>query len=264
MTERLCPITGQPLSPDRYVSPAAVNRLRAALVDLPGLMRDLTAATGGQLRFTDPNGPRPTERPLPVNLVAADAAYATRTTVLRWTTWVAQARNENTPRHWHAVAEYLDIRAHWLATQPAAGEAFDELLDAIATGRRATDRPADRHYAGTCDALIELDGQAQTCGTELYATRDTVDCPRCGTRWNVAERRTAMLDSIRDMVFPATDLARALTALTGTDVKAATVRQWAKRGHIEPDHTNAKGQPVYIAGHVIDRMTNTTSERMGA
>jgi hypothetical protein len=111
---------------------------------------------------------------------------------------------------------------------------------------RAIDRPPARLYTGECD----------TCGNRLMADTDadTVTCRRCRDVYQVAERRTVLLDQAHTVTLTATGCARLLTSY-GMPVNAATIRQWAKRGHVIRRGTNTAGDPTYRVGDIIDRVT---------
>lgn len=52
---------------------------------------------------------------------------------------------------------YLLRWADWLRVDEAGPEILDELLDLERRLRRLVDRPADRWYAGKCDAMVEVE-----------------------------------------------------------------------------------------------------------
>lgn len=261
-TARACPVTGQPLRPDRYISPAAVTTLRGHLIRrdldgtrtdlLPGLLTDLAdAAVVGMYRFGTRNGTtrRPAETRMVVNPAAADHHRALTRLLLRHTRWVADTHNLERPTTWTGVGRLLHATADQIARHPHAQDIYPELLAALARARALIDRPPDTVYAGRCGA--------GDCDGQLYAApgATVVPCPRCGHQWDVNARRAEMLDRVAGMLMPAADLARTLTALTGTELRVATVWQWKRRGHITPTGINVKGQPLYVVGNVLARMT---------
>lgn len=266
-----CPVcTRERLAPGRTVCHRCVTRLRALLTDLADRMEALDAAVGRLLRFGARyrTGGRSADTPVPVNIKAADTAERTRRTILKWTGHVADARNEPTPLGWADTGRYLDVRATWIASQPAGPDAFNELLDALRDINRAIDRPAERHYAGPCTGTL-VDPAATPddpgsvpvdCDGELYARadRDTVTCPRCGATYDVTDRREWLLEQAWDTVATGPDIVRALAgdAFGRTTVHLSTLRRWAAEGRLTRVDT-VNGRPRYLLGDVVALATGT-------
>lgn len=261
---RHCPLdhhnTTQPpeLPHNAYICRPCVGTLRGLLTDLPGLMDDIDAAIGRQLRFTTRNGTaRSAETPLPVNMAASSNAWTARQTILTYVDEIATIRGHTIPQTWHTIGTYLTDSATWMSRHPDAEEWFGALTYALREARRTVDRPADKVYAGKCGGNnIDHNGLLIECQQALYAHpgAQTVTCPICGTEWPVADRRQHMLNRVQNMHLPAPDLAKAINGLLNeTIVQASTIRQWRKRGHINPTGTNTKGQPVYSVSQVLDR-----------
>lgn len=265
MTASTCPVCKtKPLPPGRTVCQPCVYHFRAQLAGLPVLMEAATAAVGGRLRFGSRVGARSTDTPVPVNLTASKVAKAARTTLLQQTEWVAQARNERTPTTWRGIQTFLDVRAAWVAAQPAGPDTYRAVLDALALVRRHIDRPPDRHYAGPCTATtVDTDGLPIACDGELYARTDktTVSCPRCGAEYDVADRRSWLLEQAWDAVATGPDIARALAgeAFGRLSVNVSTIRAWASEGRLtRVDVYN--GRPRYRIGDVLALATGTTTD----
>jgi hypothetical protein len=262
---RPCPIDATPLTDDRFVCRTCTGRLRRLLADLLGLMEDLDIALAKCARFGDSVGGRSTSTALAFGYAASEAGYVARQTILVWVDWVTAVRGHDVPTTWSGVAAYLHQAAGWIAAHPDGPQIVDELTAAITQARRTIDRPAERHYIGTCGGLIEaadLTGAlgAADCTQELYAhaDRDTVDCPRCGTAWQVRARQDAMLARIRDHELNAADMARAVDGL-GIDLNPERIRQWKRRGVLEVacdadgrPHADVKGRPLYRVGDILD------------
>lgn len=256
---RRCPVTDHALPPDRYVSRAAAGRLRTELADLPDLRDALVGALCRQLRFTTPNGSRPAERPLPVNLAAGDAAYVLRTAVVSWAAWAARRRGEFFAHTWTGVRTYLATVADWLGTVEDGPTAYDELLYAIAQARRAVDRPADRVYVGTCHEPLPREGDAPPawCDGELYAdpAGQGVTCPRCRAVHDVKARRAWLLEQAWDVTAPGPVICRALSgAAFGLTVNYSTLRRWVAEGKV-PRRGYDRGQGLYRLGDVVTAAT---------
>jgi hypothetical protein len=126
------------------------------------------------------------------------------------------------------------------------------------------DRPADKWYAGKCSTTTMGDPDnpsVGSCGVELYAREDRgwIDCPGCGVRHDVAERREFLLIEARDYLVTATEAARALLAWTdydGTETKLMDrIRKWRDRESLDvADVTSLQGRDrhLYRLGDIQD------------
>jgi hypothetical protein len=274
-TDGTCPLPHRDDAPpqldhDQYVCRACTGRLRGLLTDLPGLMADLDIALTQQARFSARVGSRATEARLPIGLPASDAAFVARTTILANVEWITAVRGHGIPQTWAMIATYLVEATPWLSRHPDGPQVVDELTAAVVNARRVIDRPADRTYLGRCGALVEIDitayadpapvAVAVDCPHELYAPvdRPDIDCPRCGTAWNVRARQDTLLAQLREHVLPAVDVARAVDGL-GTPITPEVIRQWKRRGVLTPaadeqgrPRADERGRPLYRVGDVLD------------
>jgi hypothetical protein len=162
---------------------------------------------------------------------------------------------------------YLDRQHSWIAGQDWAPDMLDEMLDLERRLKRMIDRPADRWYAGKCSVPDE-DGA--DCPTELYALEDRgwIDCPTCGIRHDVAERRDVLLDEAKDYLVTATEAAGALLAWTdydGTEDKLVDrIRKWRDRGRLDvADVTSLHGRDrhLYRLGDIQALMIEAAQQR---
>ena len=121
---RSCPVTGEPLRGDRYVSVTACRRLDEAAQGIVALMGALDAAKAG-LRRGQGGGASvtPCSRP-PVRLGVVQAASAHERTLLKWAKWATHdLLGATTPQTWtdvswalrgasaHPLGVALEIRA---------------------------------------------------------------------------------------------------------------------------------------------------------
>jgi len=270
---RLCPITGEPLTDDRYVSRTACATLRGLLTDLRGLMGDLEGAVGKQLRFGEKVGGRsPATGALPFAYSASEAEWVARMTLLTWVDWVAAVRGHTTPDRWSYIGVYLVGSLTWLAAHPDGPQAIDEMIAALRQARRAVDRPQERRFAGVCGAdrvllvttMADEDPAHVTapCTQALYAPAGAtaIVCPACDTEHDVDARRDLMLTQLRDVVLTATELSRAIDGL-GVDVTPARIWQWRRRGLLVPAATTPAGAPMYRVGDALDLVNGCTALR---
>jgi len=153
---------------------------------------------------------------------------------------------------------YLDRQHRWIAGEDWAPDMLGEMLDIENRLKRMIDRPADRWYAGKCSVPDETGAD---CPTELYAREDRgwIDCPTCGIRHDVAERRDVLLDEAKVYLVTATEAAGALLAWTdydGTEDKLVDrIRKWRDRDQLEVrGHTEigGKDRDLYRLGDVQD------------
>lgn len=254
MTDRVCGVceTGH-VSPDHYVCRDCTGTYRGLLTDLAGLFYELDLVITRQTRYTTPMGRRGGEMPLPYNPHASETAHVTKMTLLIHVDDIATIRGHKIPQTPAQIETYLRNASDWLTRHPDGPMRIDEIIAALREARHAIDRPRERRYIGTCGTLIEIDGTPTDCPEELYTARDTVDCPRCGTNWNTTDRQIEMLNRLRDHLMPAPDLARTLT-IYGHPTKPNTIRQWRRRGHLNPDTVNPEGQPLYRLGDALQHI----------
>lgn len=194
---------------------------------------------------------RSAERPLPVNLGAADVARDLHNVLGTWAADIAERTgrplvdSSSTP----AIARWLLGSTATMRTHPAAAELHDEITDALARGWRVVDRPAPRHFAGPCDH----------CDADLYARPNAAElrCTECGTTYNATDRRAWLLDQARDQLATPSTIARALPGLLGRSVTPAMIRGYAHRGRLAPRPADAAGRNRYRVGDVIDLVMST-------
>ncbi len=173
----------------------------------------------------------------PINVGAMTVADDLQNTLTTWARdvgdrdaiWAANC-NSSTAASWVLLGNIDHIRRH-----PAVAELFDEVTDAIAQARRAVDRPADREYLSQC--MVETpddEGRMVTCLAELYARKgaSSVTCKVCGITHEVVERRVAMLERARDMLFTVREAAQMLGDVGGIRVTEASIRGYVHRGRI--------------------------------
>lgn len=240
-------------SAQQYACQQCTDRLAKHLAALPGYMTDLEIAITKQAKLSTAAGEG---NGLAFAPLASEVAWNTRNTLLQWVDEIATIRGHQIPPRWSTIADYLIAALPWISRHPAGYWIVDELTDAIHQAAKIIDRPPDLLFIGRCSALILIDGCAETCPEYVYARQGApnTDCRRCGTIHDVNARRTVMLDAIETLELPATDLARAVNGLLGTDtIASTTIRQWAKRGQIHPVGLTDRGHPTYLVSDVLNR-----------
>lgn len=142
------------------------------------------------------------------------------------------------------LLRYLADNVGWIAHQVDAELAFDELdyaVHLIETTIRQP--PVALWYAGPCDE----------CSRDMYARYGVteVTCVSCQLVYDVEDRRRWLLTVVEDRLERAVVISRALSGL-GQKVDRHRIGMWRTRGLIEARGHDAKGNPLYRVGDVID------------
>lgn len=230
MTEaRSCPVTGEPLRGDRFVSVTACQRLDEAAQGIVALMDALDAAKAG-LRRGQGGGASvtPCSRP-PVRLGVIQAASAHERTLLKWGKWAGHMIGIATPHTWGGVAFALrGASAH--PGRPELAALIPEVLAAIRALTALVDVPEDHRFYGRC--LTDL-GDRGVCDQPIYATAGSswARCPACDTQWELQPLLQSHLEAAADWLVTPDEGARLLTQ-AGYPTRAATIRLWKHRGHL--------------------------------
>lgn len=300
MTNHQCALDcGRPVPDTSFVCPPCGDRLRAALLRVPDEVTEpgLVVIPGGRgvrraidggrtvygiassldqviqrqtyIRADRADDATPltiSETPLPYNPAASEVRTVLVGTLTFWAGAITEQRglqlDDWTPA---GMAKFLAAQVDWLRAQAAGPDAIDELGAAVRNAERATDRPADRQYAGPCTAPCE-DGTDTTCGTDLYAWpgKETMTCPACGTQVPVTERRAWLLEQAQDRLLPVRELVRAIDGL-GVELKQKTIESWVQRDRLVshgtvplPDGRTAK---TYRVGDVLDLVREAAARR---
>ncbi|MEU8279543.1 hypothetical protein ACFYOK_29495 [Microbispora bryophytorum] len=257
MTDTLCvgDNCGRPTTDNALACRSCGAQLHQQLVDVAdgGLADELDTALARQARIGNGNGGRSAESPLGYGEAASTAIWVLRTTMIAWVLLLSES-GEDLPEE--VLAEQLPALARWLAARtedirrhPHAAAAIEELTAAVHQARDAIDRPADRVYCGPCGAKTDT---GTRCMVDLYARpgAGVVQC-RCGTMWDIRQRRMWLMAEAENALGTATEIARAVTSL-GREVTPQRIWQWASRGRLLTRGRGAQGQPLYRVGDVID------------
>jgi len=236
-----------------YLCPHCTHALVADLRRVDELADQLDATISRQTRTATGVGvtSRPSERPLPVDLTAAEIRADLVNVLTTWARDVAD-RTGTTAANVAAMptaAAFLLAHESTLRTHPAAAELHDEITDAIHRAWRAVDRPAERRFVGPCDE----------CGADMYARPHAAEhtCRDCGARYDADERRAWLLEQARDRIETASTIARALPGLLGTNVTPAMIRGYVHRGRLLPRPPDPSGRARFRVGDVIDLVMST-------
>ena len=158
-----------------------------------------------------------------------------------------------------SMATFLERHARWVSGHEAATDMADE-LEALARRVHAVTQPQRREWInlGSCPLAIEAetdDGLAMvTCGGQVRAWPRAEDrdgevmarCRRCGIEAVPSWWEARMFDDPElRVLLTAEEVVSFVHRAYGKVIKAATVRQWDKRGTIEPAGHDDKGRRLY-------------------
>jgi hypothetical protein len=259
-----CASCTSPLGDDAVICSACAARLEKALVETEAVVRelDLTLARQstrvemmGVMPVSDDDENRTLDAPalgvhvqkLPYDRMASEALGTLRSRLVGWVRVALEEREEAAwPRDTlPAMAAYLLARLEWLRHHAAAKDILDEIVSAVEAVERVTDRYVDRWYVGTCGA--------GDCHEPLYCAANAtfVACATCRSMHDVGARRAKMLDELDDKLATADECSWAVSHSL-RQVNPARIRKWSERGRIFAHGVNAKGQPLYRVGDVLD------------
>lgn len=270
---------GRPTRDAAYVCDHCSDELAKALGDVPWLSEELQI-TASRQKGVDyrrggggKGGKKAAEMPLPVHWGASEARTHLKALLASWVRFCAdeQVRStdqkNNTPTDdMSAMSRWLLWRVDGLALHEIGPDAVDEIVTAVGNdgtnGKptsgcyRAIDNAPDKWFAGPCNA----DTEGVECGADLYALsqKGEVTCHVCSTAYDVAERRTWLLNAAQDRLADATELARSVSWLGSRTLNRDRVYQWAKRGRITAK-AHLEGKPLYRIGDAIDLLTKEAS-----
>lgn len=234
---------------------------------VPALVHELETTITRQARITaEKHGGRSAERPLPWNLHASEKASDLNTTINAWALDTSRLReDERDPlaEHHHsntaAVAAWLARNISTLRQHEEAGQAWDELTNAVREARRAVDRPQDQEVYGQC--LAEHD-DGSICREYLYAApgRATITCRACGSQHDAAKRRAWMFLHVRDMIGTIREVVACLT-LGGIKTSEDKVRLMASRRRFLSVGQDSAGRPLYRVSEVLTAIEDRYKHR---
>lgn len=259
-----CGCCGRPVA-DGFVCPADSFRLDEAIQSISayhGLAWALEITLTRQDRFGTRNGSRSAEKPVPFNHKASTASGRLLSVLRYWANRVARETGDNRPPSDLApLATWLRPKVGWLRYHEEGARAHTTILDAVADVRRVIDRPPDLVYAGPCGATPE--DADEECLEDLYAFPGAsyVSC-RCGTVWDVQERRRWLLDAAEDQLATTKEISRALTQYAFT-VTESMIRNYEHRGLIARRGTKGRAT-LFRIGDVLDVATRVVDKPRAA
>jgi hypothetical protein len=246
---------------ERRICSVCAGNLERDLAEMPALLDDLSLTLSRQARIGGhTNGSRASERPLPYDPRASEAGDVLRSTLVGWVRDLHDGAEHWPTDSLHGMALWLHSRLPRLLDHPAAEEAVDEFRFAVGLCKRVIDRPPPRIYAGICG----IDG----CDVALYAKpmSPDVDCPGCGHRHSVVERREDMLATLDGMLLALGEIAKLANYFDGFDSRRASklLGIWEARRRITPHTIDREGRPLYPFGQMLGLLLATPKRSRGA
>jgi hypothetical protein len=188
---------------------------------------------------------------------------ATRDTLTRWATYVHNLKPSTAHPKPHPPAQcrYLIANADTLRTSPDGGTALTEVLSLERRLANLIDRPPDRWYAGKCGST--LPPHYAECDRELWAEDKAtyVRCRDCGSTYDLADRRQALLTEAADYQATLGMIARIATTLSDLSLTrekvAAKLGTWAHRGRLTAHGTrvvDGQARPLYRIGDCLEML----------
>ena len=165
-----------------------------------------------------------------------------------------------------SMCAFLERHAQWMSGHGAAEDMAVE-VEGLAGKVKAVTQPQRREWInlGSCPMEIEVVGEMgdegqhgdltmQVCAGQVRAwPRETDDdgqvmarCRRCGVEAVASWWERQMFDDAElKVLLTADEVVTFVHRAYGKVIKAATVRQWDKRGTIEPADTDERGRKLY-------------------
>lgn len=241
-----------------FVCGTCGKEVEQLLAETVSVLDDLDVAITKQARFTSGGGPRSNERPLPVNLKAADASARLVNSLTTTARMIAEDNGwmmrRGDPR---SVSTWLLHRISAIRLHVAGGEMVDELARLTAAAIRTMTPPPERWFAGICS----MDNDGRICDADLYASAENgnITCQKCASIHDVGTRRAILLKSAEDVLATASEAARAIVVWSdyarGENKLVNRIGKWAERGRIERRgwlNVGGKDRPTYRVGDILD------------
>lgn len=264
MTENRC-TCGKPTRDGAVLCDDCTNTLARALGDVAWIADELDTTITRQKSAAIGSGPRSSgTTPLPWHERAADAKRDLHAILVAWVRFADEEKFSGRPTWWPqnrpaSLARWLLHVVHPLARHELAGDALDEITNALATAERIVFwKRKNRIYLGTCGQVVtDEDDNVLTlsCPGEVYADEgDPVGvCDECGQGVTVVIRKSEIEQRLSDRLCTAAEIATYAVHL-GLEQPRERVRQkvnyWHRNKRLLPHGTNTAGDPTFRYGDV--------------
>lgn len=212
------------------------------LEDIPDRLATMTvsitkqAVMGGQ-------GGKPTnddDRPLPVNLGAADARIELRAQLVNTALRVKHCLTERPQaKTIGEVCAWLRRLMPRMVNHPECINWYQGIATAYQHTTKLIDRPPERIRAGVCD-----------CGETIYTfagNNNHAECRKCGSMHDVWSLQQAEIDKVQAYTGTAAEVLRVL-AHADIKIRLTRLTKWADRGHV--NFTTIDGARHFTVGDV--------------
>lgn len=245
-----CPC-GQP-SKDATICTDCESRLVEALAEVPALSHEfetvlarLNKQGGGSIGFVTSS---PT-RPLPYDVAASEAGGELKSVMVSWLRLVLDENAERMtlPSDTLAdIARWLLGQVPWLRLHDAAGDAVDELTEAVGRLRHVVYREIrQRHYRGRCGAEWTPEEEALACCVaDLYTRRPDaayVGCEQCGETHNAEVLRQHIRTEAGSRLYTRAEMLEMIPVLTKHAVTVRLMDAWIEKSRLVPHGERQEG-----------------------
>lgn len=178
---------------------------------------------------------------IPCNLDAIEHGDQLEAVLRGWAAEISVVSPLFTPPR---IAERLLNQVKSIRREEWAGDLKQELREALNTARRATDRGAERVFAGMCPT--EVDGKDCAAAVFTAPGRPVARCHKCKAQWDVTEWRGRAISAAGIHQGTPAELSRMISdPVTGEALPQATIRKWVQRKKLTPIGVNARGKATY-------------------
>jgi hypothetical protein len=253
------PRCGQDIPNAYFVCSDCKRVLRQDLSSVPALVEDLLTTITRQDVLGASGGRRAAETAIPWKDHATRVLWDLNSAMTGWVRVLLEQNNLSSEvvdraydgqsthhRVTSSASRWLLAHIDSLTLHEAAGEAIDEIGDAVQRAYHAIDRPAEKLPAGQC--------MVNDCQAYLYAEpqAETVDCPKCGITHDMEERHAWMSEAAREHRVTATEALGWVHMLLKKPMPDGTWRRWLADGRIHHDDMDHLGHKLYRWGDVVE------------
>lgn len=223
------------------------------LADVPGRLNTMNVSIMKQAVMGGQGGTpkNDDDRPLPVNLGAAEAQKALMVALAETTRRVRHCLPEGTCPTYAKIPQWLTGLMPRIILHPESVDWYHRIANAYAASTKAIDLPPERVRAGKCDE----------CGSVLYTVEghEKVRCRPCNVSYDVATQQAVELAQVRGYTGTASEVMRVLNRAE-VKVKLKQITSWAEWGQVT--FTEVDGVKHYTVGNVLDVYVQKRAEKL--
>lgn len=191
----------------------------------------------------------PGENPLMYNEHASHAAHQLLDTLAYWVEEICTWTRLPWPGFGRAdhYANWLDWHLVDLAKLPEGPRAYRDIDRAIHRATTAIDKSRQPEFAGPCQSTTP---GVKCDGVYVRPGQDQKTCDGCLILCDVQQMQTHMRHEVETRLYPANELASALSIVTHQPVAYERVRNWVRRGQLIP--VTSQGNPLFRLNDAIE------------